>query len=244
MWLILDDCGGICALITYFIVVAVYFGFVRVGIWEEMHSQPWLAVLHFIIFQYNCFMIFMSHFKCMTTEPGVLPKERDGLQFKLLNESMQSLIRQVGLKMKNLEAEIRNELKQRADEGEVDAALGILKNAEDKSATSIEDLCTDEASDEEGVVSKLSVDGQRMRGFEKNIEKLLLQQINESKYFDENLKTNMEKHESEAIKNKFDRRIYELDIYRAILQKVEGFDYRYPKTREADFERSTDGTET
>lgn len=104
----------------------------------------------------------------------------------------------------------------------------------------------DELSDEEGTVSKFSVDGQRMRGFEKNVEKLLLQQINESKLFDESGKETLEKHESEAIKNKFDRRIYELDIYRAILSKITGYDYRFPiKNKDAvDPEQSTAENET
>ena len=35
------------------------------------------------------------------------------------------------------------------------------------------DIFTDEVSDEEGKVSKLSVSGSPMRGFEKNIEKLV-----------------------------------------------------------------------
>jgi hypothetical protein len=39
----------------------------------------------------------------------------------------------------------------------------------------------------------------------------------------------MEKADSEAIKSKYDRRIYELDVYKTILQKIDGFDYRYPK---------------
>ena len=73
MWLIKEECGVCCALFTYFIVVFVYLGFVRIGIWEEIQAGEPMAIIHFIIFQYNCFMIFMSHFKCMTTEPGVLP---------------------------------------------------------------------------------------------------------------------------------------------------------------------------
>ena len=36
MWLILEECGVFCAMFTYFIVVAVYFGFIRIGIWEEI----------------------------------------------------------------------------------------------------------------------------------------------------------------------------------------------------------------
>ena len=39
----------------------------------------------------------------------------------------------------------------------------------------------------------------------------------------------MEKKESEEIKHKYDRRIYELDLYKTILTKIRGYDYRFPK---------------
>jgi hypothetical protein len=73
MWLILEECGVVCALFTYFIVTFVYLGFIRIGIWDYIQNNEPIGYMHFVIFQYNCFMIFMSHFKCMTTEPGVLP---------------------------------------------------------------------------------------------------------------------------------------------------------------------------
>ena len=39
----------------------------------------------------------------------------------------------------------------------------------------------------------------------------------------------MEKADSELIKSKYDRRIYELDAFKTILQKIDGYDFRYPK---------------
>jgi hypothetical protein len=36
MWLLYEDFGIACAVITYAIVVIVYLGFVRIGIWEEV----------------------------------------------------------------------------------------------------------------------------------------------------------------------------------------------------------------
>ena len=81
MWFVLEECGIACSIITYFIVVFVYFGFIRVGIWEEALNGEWTALLHFVIFQFNCFMIFFSHFKCMTTEPGLLPKDCEELNY-------------------------------------------------------------------------------------------------------------------------------------------------------------------
>ena len=75
MWIVLNDlCGLACALVTYFIVVSVYLGFIRIGIWEGLVSGHLSALLHFLFFQATCFMIFWSHFKCMTSEPGILPR--------------------------------------------------------------------------------------------------------------------------------------------------------------------------
>jgi hypothetical protein len=96
MWLILDDCGTFAAFCVYFIVIFVYFGFMRVGIWEDMHEKPLKAFIHFAIFQYHCFLIFWSHFACMTTPGGFLKKEQEYLEFSKLQPSMQVLIKQVG----------------------------------------------------------------------------------------------------------------------------------------------------
>ena len=84
MWLVLEECGISCAIFTYIIVITVYFGFIRVGIWEEIYDAPLWALFNYFIFQYHCFLIFMSHFKCMTTEPGLLPKDTEVLEFNRL----------------------------------------------------------------------------------------------------------------------------------------------------------------
>ena len=36
-------------------------------------------MLHLSIFSFNVFMIIASHIKCMTTEPGLLPREYEEL---------------------------------------------------------------------------------------------------------------------------------------------------------------------
>lgn len=37
MWLVTNDwCGLACAMITYIIVIVVYIGFIRIGIWDEI----------------------------------------------------------------------------------------------------------------------------------------------------------------------------------------------------------------
>jgi len=66
--------------------------------------------------------------------------------------------------------------------------------------------------------------------------------LDESKEFDDVGKQGLDKAESEPIKNKYDRRIYELDLFKSILNKVTGYDYRFPKSKESDTERlSTTG---
>ena len=101
-----------------------------------------------------------------------------------------------------------------------------LTETEDFSIGKI-NIYEDEISDDEG--SKSGDGGSHCRGFEKNIDKLLKLQLFESKVHDEVEKQNMEKVDSEAIKSKYDRRIYELDVYKTVLQKIDGYDYRYPK---------------
>ena len=107
MWLILEECGAVCAVFTYFVVVFVYFGFVRVGIWEEVLAGDIKALLHFGVFQYHCFMIFLSHFKCMTTEPGVLPKDHEVLQFTKLPAELKKMLKSIARETKKLEQSIR-----------------------------------------------------------------------------------------------------------------------------------------
>ena len=55
---------------------------IRVGIWEGLIQGELKSIANLVVFQYHCMMIFWSHFKCMTTEPGVLPKNYDTLSFK------------------------------------------------------------------------------------------------------------------------------------------------------------------
>jgi hypothetical protein len=54
--------------------------------------------------------------------------------------------------------------------------------------------------------------------------------LDESKQFDEVGKLEVEsKAEAEEIKNRYDKRIYLLDLLKSILSKINGFDYRFPK---------------
>lgn len=48
-------------------------------------------------------MIFLSHFKCMTTEPGILPKEQEVLRFTKLPKELKRMLRSIGKETKKLE---------------------------------------------------------------------------------------------------------------------------------------------
>lgn len=93
MWIILNDwCGMACGVLTYFIVVFVYLGFIRIGVWDEYLEGQVSVYIHFVIFQTFCFMIFWSHFKCMTTQPGILPPNIEKLRYDRLPAHIKSMI--------------------------------------------------------------------------------------------------------------------------------------------------------
>ncbi len=95
MWIIIEAAGMICAFLTYVIVLTVQLGFLRIGIWESLLAgEPW-AFIHLLIFQYHVALIFWAHFKCMTTEPGVLPKEYEDLDFQKLAPGLQDAIKMI-----------------------------------------------------------------------------------------------------------------------------------------------------
>jgi len=82
MWCVLNDWMGlVCVLITYLMVILVGIGFVRIGIWEGLNDGRILSKLHLIIFLYHCSLIFLSHFKSMTSEPGILQKKLYNVEF-------------------------------------------------------------------------------------------------------------------------------------------------------------------
>ena len=54
--------------------------------------------------------------------------------------------------------------------------------------------------------------------------------LDEAAHFDEVGKLKLDsKAEAEEIKNKYDKRIYLLDLLKSILCKIRGYDYRYAK---------------
>lgn len=84
MWFVVEGAGIICATFTYSIVLTVQVGMIRVGLWERLLIGDASALLHLAVFQYHCGMIFWSHWMCMTTEPGTLPKQSRALLYDKL----------------------------------------------------------------------------------------------------------------------------------------------------------------
>ena len=92
MWLNVEISGMICGTLTYFIVLAVQFGMVRIGLWEGLQEGKLTAFLNLLVFQYHVAMIFWSHIKCMTTEPGVLPLDYEELDFNKMSTELATAI--------------------------------------------------------------------------------------------------------------------------------------------------------
>jgi hypothetical protein len=80
MWFVIEACGIVCVIFTYLTVFTVQLAFIRVGVWEELLEGNIWGYIHSAIFSYNVFLIIASHLKCMTTEPGVLPRDYEELE--------------------------------------------------------------------------------------------------------------------------------------------------------------------
>ena len=103
MWLNVEISGMICGTLTYFIVLAVEYGMIRIGLWEGLQEGKWTSYLNLLVFQYHCAMIFWSHIKCMTTEPGVLPFDYEELDFAKMSAELRNAIVGVQNELKQLE---------------------------------------------------------------------------------------------------------------------------------------------
>ena len=66
---------------------------IRIALWEGLVNGDMSALIHLFIFQYHTTLIYWSHFKCMTTEPGVLPKNYGTLSFgKIAPEMIRTIL--------------------------------------------------------------------------------------------------------------------------------------------------------
>ena len=95
MWFVIEPCGLVCVFITYATVIIVKIGMIRIGVWEELWAGSYWAFLHLAVFLFNCTMIYASHFKCMTTEPGLLPKDYEELDSQKLPYELSQALAQI-----------------------------------------------------------------------------------------------------------------------------------------------------
>ena len=81
----------------------------RIGIWDSLMEREQWAYNNLIVFCVTCFLIFWSHFKCMTTEPGCIPKKLQTLNYMGLPAHMRTMIVQLAWRIQNLQDSIRND---------------------------------------------------------------------------------------------------------------------------------------
>ena len=105
MWLVIEGAGVVCASLTYVIVLTVQVGMIRIGVWEGLVKGDLSSIANLVIFQYHCIMIYWCHFKCMTTEPGVLPKNYDTLSFKKIAPGLKDAIMGVKAEVSNMQVD-------------------------------------------------------------------------------------------------------------------------------------------
>ena len=103
MWINIEISGVICGLMTYGVVLTVQVGMVRIGLWEGLQDGQLWAYINLLVFQYHVALIFWSHFKCMTTEPGVLPYDYEELDVDKMSPDLASAILAVQNELKHLE---------------------------------------------------------------------------------------------------------------------------------------------
>ena len=107
MWFVWECAGVACGMLTYLIVFVVQWGMVRIALWEGLQAGEEWAYWHLSIFQYHCIMIFWSHIKCMTTEPGVLPILNEKLDFDKFSPDLQGAFIAISDEVKILEKEVK-----------------------------------------------------------------------------------------------------------------------------------------
>ena len=76
---------------------------IRVGIWEGLQEGSTKSYLNLIVFQYHVAMIFWTHIKCMTTDPGVIPRDYEDLNFNKVSPQMKGTILAVKAEIKKQE---------------------------------------------------------------------------------------------------------------------------------------------
>jgi hypothetical protein len=106
LWLICECAGVVCVVITYLTVLTVQLGMIRIGLWERLMAGDIWAYIHLGVFQYHVALIFISHVKCMMSEPGVLPRKCNSLDFRRMGKPIQESIIQLRDEVKHMAKDI------------------------------------------------------------------------------------------------------------------------------------------
>lgn len=94
MWCIYwDPCGIFAVLITYATIGCVYAGMLFLVSAEGLTNGDMLHQLNFGFFTITCILVVWSHFKCMTTNPGCVPKGVKKLSYKRLPTHLQNILK-------------------------------------------------------------------------------------------------------------------------------------------------------
>jgi hypothetical protein len=170
MWFIWDLAGLACCVITYFTVLAVTVGFLRIGVWEGLLAgDPW-AYLHTAIFQYHVVLIYLSHVKCMTTEPGILEKGYEELD---LNKMSPDLINTV-LAVKDELRRVTNEPDVEIKEVDIDVSA-MRENLEESKQSWFKRLFGETTANKNADIQILKE--QRRRFMEANEKKMKMENM-------------------------------------------------------------------
>ena len=212
MWCVYwDPCALFAVLISYITMGCVYAGMFYLVSREPMLDGNLMHTINFGVFNVSIVLIVWSHFKCMTTNPGCVPKSVKKLSYKRMPTHLQNIIKQVGLRAKHLATSLTSGKNQNKTVIELvdQRDLGkLVKGAESTSEQSDEDA----VSKQPGDVSSSDV---------RSLARLMRSAV----------KTKDGRGEAQVAidkegKIRFDRRTYDLDNYSEILEVVDDFDIK------------------
>ena len=233
--------GGFCALITYLIVIVVQIGFIRIGVWEGLVQEENWAYINTSIFMTTCFLIFWSHFKCMTTEPGVIPKKLKTLNYKRLPDHMKQIILQLAWRVQNLQDSIKADSQKtktdkknkgkKTKDGEEDEIEPppVVDYIHKKDLKNLSKGAEDTSSPEEDDSDEYAEKQKRRTGFstsmERSIKRLLRATLKEKKTPSDKSEGSDDDIVGKDGKITFDRRKFDLDMYVDILRCLHNLEF-------------------
>lgn len=213
-----------------------------------MEQEQW-AYINLIVFMATCFLIFWCHFKCMTTEPGCIPKKLMTLDYVGLPDHMKTMIVQLAWRIQNLQESIKNDKfenlaknqgkkksnnSDKKEDSKEDEAPPIIDYIDKKDIRTLskgaEDTSSDSCCDSEDWQSRRKRRTGLTTSMERSMKRLLKVTLKEKK----NSKSKSGKGGDESSddivdkdgKIKFDRRQFDLDLYIEILRSLHNIQFK------------------